>query len=317
MTASDAATEPFWLRNQRGEAIRGLTHHVAPADVVTPPGPRPVVVAVGGLGMPLRQTFRPALYLLANGFTVVRFEPTNYAPTSGAGLSDGHLGDFTLTGLLGDLRQVVAWASSRFDVSSVGVFAISLSARAALRAAAREPDLLRIVGSIACVVDVRATLAAVTLGADPLDQWYAGELPVEEETGSVHNRQIRVRGLESLIVHGWTEPGATVSDLVAAQTTRFVNVHGVQDPLVGVGRVLSTFHAASNARVVLIPRAGHELSPAHTARALAVLVPEYQAVLRPGRPPAPMCVPSAADVMDLRRSEREAIRGLNSRLPAR
>lgn len=250
--------------------------------------------------MPLRQTLRPAAHLVANGFTVVRFDPTN-----SAGVSDGNIADFTLTGLFDDLRRVASWAIGAFAVPTIGVFAISLSARAALRAAAAEGGLLRVVGSVACVADVRATLDAVTHGRDPLQRWHAGELPDLESTGVVFGRLIRVRGLESLIYDGWATARSAAEDLAAASATRFVNVHGVRDPVAAAGHVLTAFAAARDSRVVLLPTAGHDLVPAQMRCALSVLIPEYQATLR-GRAAdvdLPAREPTSADLAACRQAE--------------
>lgn len=250
--------------------------------------------------MPLRQTLRPAAHLVANGFTVVRFDPTN-----SAGVSDGNIADFTLTGLFDDLRRVASWAIGAFAVPTIGIFAISLSARAALRAAAAEGGLLRVVGSVACVADVRATLGAVTHGRDPLQRWHAGELPDLESTGVVFGRLIRVRGLESLIYDGWTAARSAAEDLAAASATRFVNVHGVRDPVAAAGHVVTAFAAARDSRVVLLPTAGHDLVPAQMRCALSVLIPEYQATLR-GRAAAvdlPAREPTSADLAACRQAE--------------
>lgn len=250
--------------------------------------------------MPLRQTLRPAAHLVANGFTVIRFDPTN-----SAGVSDGNIADFTLTGLFDDLRLVALWAIGVFAVPAVGVFAISLSARAALRAAAAEAGLLRIVGSVACVADVRATLGVVTDGRDPLKRWYAGELHDHESAGVVFGRLIRVRGLESLISDDWVSARSAAKDLAAAPATRFVNVHGVRDPVVATGEVLTAFAAARDSRVILLPGAGHDFVPAQMRSALSVLIPEYQATLR-GKGTSPDLSarePTSADLAACRQAE--------------
>lgn len=292
-------TKPFCLRGRRGKTIRGLIHY--PCDSGKE---RAVIVAVSGMGMPLRQTLRPAAHLLVNGFIVIRFDPTN-----SVGLSDGDIADFTLTGLLDDLRLVASWAADTFAVPEIGVFAVSLSARAALRAATAEAGLLRIVGSVACVADVRATLNAVTDGEDHLMRWWARALLDHESTGTVFGHLVRVRGLDSLIADNWIGAGSAAVDLAAAPATRFVNVHGVRDPVVAAARVLTTFAAARDSRVVLLPRAGHHLLPAQMRAALSVLVPEYRATLQ-GRgtgPYLPDRVPTIADLAACRQAEWGAV----------
>jgi acyl transferase family protein len=295
-------TKPFHLPARRGQTIRGLIHH--PRVPALEPA---VIVAVGGMGMPIRQTLRPAAHLLANGFIVIRFDPTN-----SVGPSDGNIADFTLTGLLDDLRLVASWAAGTFAVPGIGVFAVSLSARAALRAATADTGLLRIVGSVACVADVRATLNAVTDGGEHLRRWWAGELFDGESSGTVFGHLVRVRGLDCLISDNWIEARSAAVDLAAAPATRFVNVHGVRDPVVAAAGVLTTFAAARDSRVVLLPRAGHDFLPAQMRDALSVLVPEYRAALQSGGagPDLPVHEPTIADLAACRQAERGAVRHL-------
>jgi hypothetical protein len=271
---------------------------------VVPGRERAVIVAVGGMGMPLRQTLRPAAHLLVNGFTVIRFDPPH-----SAGLSDGDIADFTLTGLFEDLCRVASWAAETFAVPGIGVFAVSLSARAALRASAAGAGLLRIVGSVACVADVRATLEAVTEGGDPLARWYSGQALDQESTGTVFGRLVRVRGLESLISDNWLPARSAAGDLAAASATRFVNVHGLRDPIVASAGVLTTFAAARDSRVVLLPGAGHDLLPAEMRGAMSVLVPEYQAALRRAEVRHDLTAhePAGADLAACRRAELDGI----------
>lgn len=225
--------------------------------------------------MPLRQTLRPSVQLLVNGFTVIRFDPTN-----SGGLSDGNVADFTLAGLLDDLRLVVSWAAGAFAVPEIGVFAVSLSARAAFRAAAAETGLLRIVGSVAGVADVRATLKAVAAGEGHLLRWWARNLLDHESNGTAFGHLARVRVPDSRTSDSWAGAWSAAVDLAAAPGTRFVNVHGARDPVVAAARVLTTFAAARDSRVVLLPRAGHEFLPSQLRDALSVLVPEYRAALQ-------------------------------------
>jgi acyl transferase len=303
MPPAGVVTKPFRLPGRRGQAIHGLIHHPGASGLE-----RAVILVVSGMGMPLRQTLRPAAHLLVNGFTVIRFDPTN-----SAGLSDGDIADFTLTGLFDDLRLVATRAADAFAVTEIGIFAVSLSARAALRAAAAESGLLRIVGSVACVTDVRASLGAVTDGGDPLARWCAGELFDRESTGAVFGRLIRVRGLESLISDDWVSARSAAEDLASAPGTRFVNVHGVRDPVVAAGGVLTAFAAARDSRVVLLPGAGHDFVPAQMRGALSVLVPEYQAMLR--GTDRPTREPASADLAACRRAECDAVRRLTRSPP--
>jgi acyl transferase len=93
--------------------------------------------------------------LRENGFTVYRYEPLDHV-----GLSDGDLLHHTLSGAEVSLAAVCRHVAAAEGVERVGIVATSLSARVALRHAARS-DLAAYVIAALGVYDVNRTLAKV------------------------------------------------------------------------------------------------------------------------------------------------------------
>lgn len=266
-------TEAFTLANTRGSAIRGAVHRPAAARRS---GSEPLVIAVAGLGWPMRRTLSPALYLLASGFSVVRFDPTN-----AVGYSDGDMFDFSPGSLAADIAAVRDWAAQRYRPCQIGYFGASVSARSALRAAADAPGSFAAVGTLACVVNVRASLRALCGGSDPVAPYEAGGAG---PGGAVQllGHDLRRDTARELIEQDWLTPESTARDLVRAAPTAFANVHGGQDPFVAEADARTVFGAADNARLEVLGQAGHEFEFADRRAALATLLRHYRAAFGTG-----------------------------------
>ncbi|PRY01630.1 alpha/beta hydrolase family protein [Allonocardiopsis opalescens] len=270
-----SATEPVELRNRAGAVIRGAVHRPLAAGP-----PELVVLAVAGLGEPMRRTLSPALYLLAAGYTVVRFDPTN-----SVGRSEGPMLDFTPARLADDIVDVGRWAAERWAPCEVAVYGCSVSARASLRAAAQAPGLFAAVGTLCCVVDLRATLHAIH-GTDLVGRYCAPDAPEVRGTVSLLGHEVRAGGVRTLLHGDWVTLESARRDLAAAAGTRFVNVHGGRDPYVRTGDARSAF-ALPNADLRVVPDAGHHFAGRHRDAALGMLVEGYRAAFgQPWRPAA-------------------------------
>jgi predicted alpha/beta-hydrolase family hydrolase len=267
-------TAPFVLRNAAGLRIRGW--------VQTPPqaGPRtPVVVMAAGLGVTMQRMLLPALLLLTRGYRVVRYDPTN-----AAGHGDGGFPDGCLTGVKTDLVEVLGWAREQFGAAGTGAFAASLTGRAALRAAAENPGLVDLLGTIACVTDVRATIRAVT-GVDRLAQWESGAVTDRDATTEVFGDVLRWNGYANILEDGWDGLASTRADLARAPGTRFVAVQGENDPWVSTADAVAAFEAADDARLVVMNAGVHELNFVTARVAVGAVADELAARLpAPGEP---------------------------------
>ncbi|MDX3225020.1 hypothetical protein [Streptomyces sp. ME19-01-6] len=267
-----SVTEPFSLVNRHGATIRGALSRLGSDKRGGRCGDAPVAVVVAGLGRTRRWTLLPGLQLLANGFTVVRFDLTN-----SVGLSDGDILDFTLTRACEDLCDVAHWARERYGTDRITGLAASVTGRAALRAAALDPGLFRLVGTLCGVVDARATLTAILQGTDLVGQLHAGTLRDLQGVGTLFGHEIRLRGVESLVSDDWAGIHSTVRDLRTARHTRFLDFHGKRDPWIRTADVRAVFRSVPHAQTFVIDEAGHELNRRQTRFALSQLIQEHWA----------------------------------------
>jgi Acyl transferase len=315
-----SVTEPFSLVNRHGATLRGTVSRTTDPERGDRYGdtPSPVAVVVAGLGRTRRWTLLPGLHLLANGFTVIRFDLTN-----SVGLSDGEILDFTLSRACDDLRDVAHWACERFGAERITGLAASVTGRAALRAAALDPGLFRLVGTLCGVVDARATLTAILSGTDLVGQLHAGMLRDLDEVGRLFGHDIRLRGVESLVSDDWEGIRGTVRDLRTARHTRFLDFHGALDPWIRTADVRAVFRAVPHARTCIIDDAGHELNRRQTRFALGKLIQAHWATeVRSGRgrkpsgqvPPVPR-LPTAEALSHQRRTEQALDRWWQTQTP--
>ncbi len=94
----------------------------------------PFVVLAPKFGESKKNNLQLGYFLAANGLNVLRFDHTCHI-----GESAGDRLKFTFPGAVEDIAATFDYLQERFDASSVGLIGNSLSARPALRAAARDP----------------------------------------------------------------------------------------------------------------------------------------------------------------------------------
>jgi acyl transferase len=118
----------------------------------------PIVVLAPGFGRRMHAQAGLALYLAANGFRVIRYDPVDHP-----GLSDGDVLNFTMSTGLQSLERTLEYASNLAGRRSLGIVASSLSGRLAVSVGARHrPDFLLL---LAPVIALQETLQEV-FGAD-------------------------------------------------------------------------------------------------------------------------------------------------------
>lgn len=263
----DLTSTSFELPSPGGGTVRG--------EIDRPAGPvhgRCVLVPAFGLSM--LDLLVPAYSLLANGFEVVRFDPTHHV-----GVSDGGIAGFTLGGLTGDLAAVLdAHGDGRTSLVS-----ISLSARAALRVLTRRS--LFAAFFLSPVVNVRRTLREVC-GEDLIALYQRPE----------HPDRYTILGLEvgdgfcaDCLDLDLTDLDGTVAD-ARAVTTPAVVVAGSADRWVDIGEVQKVVAALPSGRVAPVAGATHQMfrSPVVLSAYLEVLLQElFTAHGLDGRPVVP------------------------------
>lgn len=104
-----------------------------------------------------------ALYLVANGFEVYRYDPLNHL-----GPSTGELADFTMSSGQESMERVLDWLATEHGITSLGMVATSLSARIAYRLVGLRPALRYLVTAVG-VTHLQDTLHRV-FGVDHMAQ---------------------------------------------------------------------------------------------------------------------------------------------------
>ena len=115
----------------------------------------PAVVLCGGFARRMRHLGGISSYLAMNGCVVYRFDPLDHI-----GLSDGEIRNFTLSAFEASQRAVIDLVAKRDGGRPIVLLALSMGARAAIRRAAQDRRIARLV-MLAGVVNVSATLARV------------------------------------------------------------------------------------------------------------------------------------------------------------
>jgi PAS domain-containing protein/SAM-dependent methyltransferase len=149
--AAPVVSVPRECRNARGQAIGIMDDHLSQ---LTDPN-RPIVIIAPGYGQTASDYTALSYYLATHHVRILRYDATNHL-----GNSEGELQQTTLRGLQHDLEQVIEFVRHTWPQAPVVVMASDLSARAALKAAARTRplDLLLLINP---AIDPASTLLTV------------------------------------------------------------------------------------------------------------------------------------------------------------
>lgn len=284
-------TEPFELATPRG-TLRGLAQSNQMADGAS----RGTVVVAPPFGVPMRRGQGLALYLLFNGFDVVRYDPTNHV-----GVSDGDILDLTSTALVDDLDRVLQWSEGRAGRGRVSLFASSISARLAFRALAERDRGLNAVGTISAAIDMRAAITAAMEGDDLVGRWLAGKIAGPDETELVLDNVIKWRFIEDLVQRAWDTAESTADDLSEMSPVPMINVYGAKDDWVDVEQARAILSAREQISLVVLSDAVHALNPASARIAMTEVVRFF--IDPHERHEGPVAVPEITQIVQQRKSE--------------
>ena len=258
---------------------------------------RPFVLMAPKYGETKKNNLHLAYYLAANGFVVLRFDLTNHI-----GESDGEMPDFTLPGAVQDILSSLDFLERRFGADDVILVASSLSARCALRAAALDPRIARLVCLVG-VVNLQHTLREIYL-EDPIERYIGGQV-------------YGVTDFLGFDINGVTFLGSAVESRMHDLAGTRRDVEGIEVPVtylyaerdlwVDAAEVRSVFGDRSNCRLVPVVGAMHEVrenpGAAEQAYRQAVL-----ACLGKMDTDAAIVVPDKRLVLAQNRRERERLR---------
>lgn len=120
----------------------------------------PLVVIAPGYEKTARESLMMSLYMVQNGFRVLRFDTRN-----SNGLSTGDIKNFTMSSLIEDLDIVLNYAKKNMSSGhGISLIALSLSCRALLKYLSmnnKNKDILDLVITIVGVVDLEYTFEQI------------------------------------------------------------------------------------------------------------------------------------------------------------
>jgi len=261
----------------------------------------PLVVVAPPFEGTVRNNLLPMLYLVNNGFTVLRFDFVDHR-----GNSDGKRTEFTLSSGLLDLERVIDEVGRELpaDDHGLALFGGSMSSRIAVRYLAKHHDRVQALLSLVGVVNAAATTRAATgidyelLLRDP-----------DHEYGCVKaiNYMLNFdRWTRDLRDAGWHDTAGTRADidrmatptyLIVAEADDWTNIDDYQLAYAGNRGILRKTYG--------IPNAGHELY-----KTTEIMKSAMRAATRSLRghfgldADAPMTEPTVADLIRLNGRER-------------
>lgn len=168
----------------------------------------PVVVIPPAYGETKRDALYLSYYLVANGFSVLRYDSTD-----SIGESDGEILDYSMVTAKNDLLSALDFIETAYGQNRTPVIASSLALRQAIKAA-REDRRISILIGLVGVVDLQSTLARI-YGEDVIDKLSRGE-SLESEVVNTFGFEMSVEGLRSAIVGNMHTCQTTIDDLAAA-----------------------------------------------------------------------------------------------------
>lgn len=183
----------------------------------------------------------------------MRFDLTNHI-----GLSDGDVFDYTLSGMVRDVRTMLKWAESDTG-DPCFVVAPSMAARAAVRALANGAPCRGAV-LLVPVVNLRYTWSQA-LEMDPLGCWERGEVTDPRTPCRVLRHDIAYECARDALANGFDGLEGTVRD-IAAISCPVSAIALERDDWVRASDVRKTMDAAGSAgrSVVILDASSHDLS---------------------------------------------------------
>jgi SAM-dependent methyltransferase/alpha-beta hydrolase superfamily lysophospholipase len=285
------ATEFVTFRNRAGATLAAC-HDAAP-DL---PPSAPVVIMAPKYGETKKNNLQLGYYLAANGLRVIRFDLSHHV-----GESEGVMTAFTLPNAVDDILAAIDYAERRFPTARLTLFSASLSARCALRVAATDRRLSRVVCLVG-VVNLQHTLREVYY-EDIVGTFLAGR-----RWGVTDILGFNIDGetfLGSAVAADLHDLNGTLRDIakVQAPVTYF---YAERDVWVDFAEVRRVFHDRPGCRLVPVEGAMHEVR--ENPRAAEEVYTEVVRACLPGEHRGPIVAPDRKMVIAQNRRERERLR---------
>lgn len=236
-------TEFVQFTNQAGLKLAACVDHAGELRS------RPWVLIAPKYGETKKSNLQLAYHLAANGLNVLRFDHTNHV-----GESEGDALGFDLPGAVADITACLDFLTDTYEVRRVTIVANSLSARCALRAAAKDSRILKFI-SVAGVVNLLATMSEI-YREDILGQYRAGR-----RWGVTNFLGLEVHGdefLASAIDAQLYDLTGTIADAGKLRVP-LIYFFAERDTWVRQEEVAQVVAANPRARMILVSAAMHEV----------------------------------------------------------
>lgn len=148
---SPIVSDLIYYKNRVGKTIVAYHDHRAISDYQADS----LLIIPSAYGETKKDAIHISYYLVMNGFQVIRYDNTDHT-----GESEGDILDITLNKMKEDILATCDYVEKMLGTSKVGLVALSLAARTALKAVAQDKRIVFFLGLVTAV-DLRYTLNAV------------------------------------------------------------------------------------------------------------------------------------------------------------
>jgi SAM-dependent methyltransferase/pimeloyl-ACP methyl ester carboxylesterase len=262
---------------------------------------RPWVIVTPKYGETKKSNLQLAYHLAANGLNVLRFDHTSHV-----GESEGRMVDFILPGAVEDISAALDFLAGSFGTDRVIIVANSLSARCALRVAARDLRVAKFIG-VAGVVNLLATMSEI-YQEDILGQYRQGR-----RWGLTNFLGLELDGdafLGTVLAAGLHDLEGTIADAGKVQVP-MIYFYAERDAWVRREEVEQVVAANPGGRLVLVSSAMHEVRENPRAAERLFLEIIWSCLRDTPCPPdaaLQLAVPNKKLLLEQNRRERERMR---------
>lgn len=208
-----------------------------------------VVIVTPKFGESKKNNLSMAYQLAANHLRVLRFDHTNHV-----GESEGVIENYTFSGAISDILAAIDYAEIQLSVSKVQIVANSLSARCALRVAALDDRVSRLV-TLVGVVNFQHT-AKVVYQKDMVEEYRHGRM---QGISDILGHQVDVDAfLSDCIQHDLHDFNGSLKDVFEAKNEIFL-FNAERDVWVDIDEVKELRNHSDLVTVSTISGAMHEL----------------------------------------------------------
>jgi SAM-dependent methyltransferase/pimeloyl-ACP methyl ester carboxylesterase len=252
---SEIRSEVVFFPSRAGKRIVGFLDVAAEC-----PEDAPYVVVSPKFGESKKNNLQLAYQLAANGLKVLRFDHTNHV-----GESEGEIQAYTFSGAVDDIHSAIDYLEVQHGVKQVQLVANSLSARCALRVAAVDPRVYRLVMLVG-VVNFQRTATEV-YQRDMVAEYSEGRM---QGISDILGHQVDVDAfLEDSIQHDLHNLSGSVEDISNLKCKTFF-ISAERDVWVDIKDVETLASGSDLVSISLIENAMHELRENPGAAAIAM-----------------------------------------------